>query len=72
MPWKMVGTGNVSEALVLSIVRAAGLELPFGPSAKMAMVGRSVSFDGEPTHSKSYPVYRGALNRFVCESCGTW
>ena len=39
----MIGMGNVSEALVLSIVRAAGLELPFGPSAKMAMVGRSVS-----------------------------
>ena len=64
--------GNVSEVLVLRIVRAAELELPFGSSAKMAMVGRSVSFDGEPTHSQSHPVYRGTLNRFMCESCGTW
>ena len=48
--------GNVSEVLVLRIVRAAELELPFGSSAKMAMVGRSVSFDGEPTHSQSHPV----------------
>jgi len=48
--WKMTGMGNVSEVSVLRIVKAAGLELPFGPSAKMATVGRSVSFDGEPTH----------------------
>ena len=68
----MIGMGNVSEVLVLRIVRAAGLELPFGPSAKMAKVGRSVSFDGEPTHSQSHSVYRGTLNRFMCESCGTW
>ncbi|MES9857221.1 MAG: hypothetical protein ABW166_11515 [Sedimenticola sp.] len=42
--------GNVSEGLVLRIVSEAGLESPFGPKAKMAMPGRSVSFDGEPTH----------------------
>ena len=63
--WKMTGMGNVSEALVLSIVRAARLELPYGRSAKMAMVGRSVSFDGKPTHLSSHPVYRGVLTRFV-------
>ncbi len=51
-PWSrgMVGMGNVSEGLVLRIVSEAGLESPFGPKAKMAMPGRSVSFDGEPTH----------------------
>ncbi len=49
-PWGMVGMGNVSEVLVLRIVNEAGLELPFGPRAKMAMSGRLVSFDGEPTH----------------------
>ena len=41
---------NVSEVSVLRIVSTAGLELPFGPRAKMAMLGRSVSFDGELTH----------------------
>jgi len=49
-PWGMVGMGNVSEALELRIVKSAGLEPPFGPRAKMAMPGRLVSFDGEPTH----------------------
>ncbi|MES9904958.1 MAG: hypothetical protein ABW168_20065 [Sedimenticola sp.] len=49
-PRGMVGRGNVSKGLVLRIVSEAGLEPPFGPSAKMAMPGRSVSFDGEPTH----------------------
>ena len=48
--WKMIGMDNVSKVLVLRTVKAAGLELPFGPNAKMATVGRSVSFDGEPTH----------------------
>ena len=42
--------GNVSEALELSTVSKAGLELPFGPRAKIAMVGRSASLDDEPTH----------------------
>ena len=50
IPWEMTGMGNVSEVSALRIVKAAGLELPFGPNAKMATVGRSVSFDGEPTH----------------------
>ncbi len=46
----MIGRGNVSEVLELRIVNAAGLEPPFGPRAKKATVGRSVSIDGEPTH----------------------
>ena len=36
---------NVSEVLALRIVNSAGLEPPFGPRAKMAMVGRSVSIE---------------------------
>jgi len=57
--------GNVSKVSVLRIVKAAGLELPFGPSAKMATVGRSANFDGEPTHLQSRPVYRGVLTQSV-------
>ena len=53
MPWEMVGMGNVSEALELHIVSKAGLEPPFGPRAKMALLGRSVSIDGELTHPLS-------------------
>ena len=49
-PGGMTGMDNVSEVSVLRIVSKAGLELPFGPRAKMAMLGRSVSFDGELTH----------------------
>ena len=58
--------GNVSEVSALRTVKAARLELPFGRRAKMAIVGRSVSFDGKPTHSSSHSVYRGALNRSIC------
>jgi len=72
LPWEMIGMDNVSEVLELRIVKAAGLEPPFGPSAKMAMVGRSVSIDGEPTHLWTHPVYRDILTRFVCRACGTW
>ena len=64
--------GNVSEVLVLRIVNKAGLESPFGPRAKMALVGRLVSIDGEPTYPLSYSVYRDALNRFVCKTRGMW
>ncbi len=42
--------GNVSKVSALRIVKGAGLELPFGPRAKMAMPGRLVSIDGEPTY----------------------
>ena len=47
---EMICMGNVSEVLVLRIVNKAGLESPFGPRAKMALVGRLVSIDGEPTY----------------------
>jgi hypothetical protein len=47
---EMICMGNVSEVLVLRIVKQAGLESPFGPRAKMALVGRLVSIDGEPTY----------------------
>ena len=47
---------NVSEVLALRIVTAAGLEPLFGPRAKMAMVGRSVSLEGEPTHLLTHSV----------------
>ena len=47
--WRMIGMDNVSEVSVLRIVKGAGLELPFGPRAKMALLGRSVSIDGELT-----------------------
>ena len=63
---------NVSEVLVLRIVKAAGLEPPFGPRAKMALPGRSASIDGEPTHPLPWSVYRDVLTRSICESCGTW
>ncbi len=53
--------GNVNEGLVLRIVMNAGLEPPFGPRAKMATPGRSVSLDSEPTHLLSRSVYRAAL-----------
>jgi hypothetical protein len=66
-PWGMVGMGNVSEVLVLRIVKPAGLESPFGPRAKMAMLGKSVSIDGKPTHLLSQSVYRGALTRSIRE-----
>ncbi len=55
LPWEMVGMDNVSEVLELRIVKSAGLEPPFGPRAKMAMVGKSVSIDGEPTHLLTHP-----------------
>ena len=42
--WKMTGMGNVSEALVLSIVRAARLELPYGRSAKNGNGGQVGEF----------------------------
>jgi hypothetical protein len=42
--------GNVSEVLALRIVNKAGLEPPFGPRVKMALVGRSASIDGEPIY----------------------
>ena len=64
--------GNVSEALELHIVSKAGLEPPFGPRAKMALLGRSVSIDGELTHPLSQSVYRGALTRSIGGTCGTW
>jgi len=70
--WEMIGMDNVSEVLVLRIVTAAGLESPFGPRAKKAMVGKSVSIDGEPTHLLTHPVYRDILNRSICGACGTW
>ena len=63
---------NVSEVLALRIVTAAGLEPLFGPRAKMAMVGRSVSLEGEPTHLLTHSVQRDVLTRSICESCGTW
>ena len=63
---------NVSKVLVLHIVNVAGLESPFGPRAKMAMVGRSASIDGEPTHLKAHSVYRDVLTSSICISCGTW
>ena len=47
---EMVGMDNVSEALVLRIVRAAEREPLFGSRAKKGMVGRSASFNGKPTH----------------------
>ncbi len=47
---EMICMGNVSEVLALRIVKQAGLEPPFGPRAKMALVGRLVSIDGEPTY----------------------
>ena len=53
-----MGKDNVSKVLVLRIVKKAGLESPFGPRAKMAIVGRSASIDGEPTHLKSHSVQR--------------
>jgi hypothetical protein len=52
---------NVSEVLVLRTVSKAGLEPPFGPRAKMAMVGKSVSIDGEPTHLLTHSVHRVVL-----------
>ena len=63
---------NVSEVLALHIVTSAGLESPFGPKAKMALVGKSVSIDGEPTYLLSHPVYKDVLSRSICETCGTW
>ena len=63
---------NVSKVLVLHIVTRAGLEPPFGPRAKMAMLGRSASLDGESTHLLSQSVYRDVLTQSICESCGTW
>ena len=63
---------NVSEVLALRIVSKAGLEPPFGPRAKMALVGRSVNIDGEPTHLLTHSVHRDVLTRSVCESCATW
>ena len=63
---------NVSEVLALRIVSKAGLEPPFGPRAKMAMVGRSMSLEGEPTHLLTHSVQRDVLTRSICESCGTW
>ena len=68
----MIGMDNVSEVLVLRIVKGAGLEPPFGPGAKMAVLGRSASIDGEPTHLLTQSVYRDVLTRSICESCGTW
>ncbi len=68
----MIGMDNVSEVLALRIVSKAGLEPPFGPRAKMAMVGRSVSIDDEPTHLLTHSVHRDVLTRSICESCGTW
>ena len=68
----MIGMDNVSEVLALRIVTAAGLEPLFGPRAKMAMVGRSVSLEGEPTHLLTHSVQRDVLTRSICESCGTW
>jgi len=68
----MIGMDNVSEVLELRIVKAAGLEPPFGPRAKMAVLGRSASIDGEPTHLLTQSVYRDVLTRSICESCGTW
>ncbi len=47
---RIADMGNVSEVSELRIVKAAGLEPPFGPRAKMAMPGRLVSFNGKPTH----------------------
>ena len=67
-----MGKDNVSKVLVLRIVKKAGLESPFGPRAKMAIVGRSASIDGEPTHLKTHPVYRDVLTPSICTSCGTW
>ncbi len=61
MPWEMVGMDNVSEVLALRIVSRAGLEPPFGPRAKMAMVGRSVSIHSEPTHLLTHSVQRDVL-----------
>ena len=52
----MVGMDNVSEVLALRIVKIAGLEPPFGPRAKKAMVGRSVSLECEPTHLLTHSV----------------
>lgn len=49
---------NVSEVLALRIVDAAGLEPPFDPGAKMALVGRSASFNGKPTHLLTHSVRR--------------
>ncbi len=57
----MIGKDNVSEVLALRIVSKAGLEPPFGPRAKMAQVGWSVSIDGEPTYPMTHPVYRDVL-----------
>ncbi len=68
----MIGMGNVSKVLELRIVNAAELEPPFGSRAKMALVGRSVSIDGEPTHPLFHPVYRDVLTRSICGACGTW
>jgi len=63
---------NVSEVLELRIVSEAGLEPPFGPRAKMALLGRSVSIDGELTHLLTQSVHRDVLTRSICKSCGTW
>jgi len=61
----MMGMDNVSKALLLRIVKAAELELPFGSRAKTATVVRQASLDGEPAHSQHHPVYRGVLTPFV-------
>ncbi len=71
VPWRMFDKDNVSKVLALRIVNKAGLESPFGPRAKMAILGRSASIDGEPTHLKTLSVYRDVLTRTICESCGT-
>ena len=57
-PWGMVGMGNVSEALVLRIVKAAELDAAIRLQSQtcaelveaMALPGRLASIDGEPTH----------------------
>ena len=67
-----LSAGDESEVLVLRIVRGAGLKPPFGPRAKVAVLGRSASIDGEPSHLLTQPVYRDVLTRSTCESCGTW
>jgi hypothetical protein len=46
----MVIMEKLIEPLRLRIVKCAELEPPFGSKAKMAMVGRQVSFNCEPAH----------------------